>query len=360
MGTGRVAVTLSVGIVGCGTIGGAHSFTLKAIAKASLADVAVVATCDSDLPRAEAYARAHGAAVATTDPTEVIAVCDAVWVCTPTVHHTAVVEAAAAAGLAIFCEKPLAPTLAGAEAMARTVTAAGVPHQVGLVLRTAPVFSALREVLHEGGFGRPMAVVFRDDQFFPIQGHYASTWRRDVRIAGAGTLLEHSVHDLDLLRFLLGEVDWVTGRTANFAGHPGIEDVAVATLAFASGATATLTSVWHDVLTRPSTRRVEVFCERAHLWLDDAYTGPLHVETSAGHEVRACPAPAWVASLPIRDPGVLLAAGEYAAANLSFLEAVAAGVAPAPGFGEAVVAHRLADAVYRSAAGGGAPVGARC
>src|SRR5437660_183062 len=83
--------------------------------------------------------------------------------------------------------------------------------------------------------------------------------------------------DLDRARFLLGEVADVSGRTANYAGHEGIEDVAVATLAFESGATAGLVSVWHGVLSRPSTRRLEVFCERGMAWTDDDYTGPLHV-----------------------------------------------------------------------------------
>src|SRR3712207_8553561 len=54
--------------------------------------------------------------------------------------------------------------------------------------------------------------VFRDDQFFPNQGHYASTWRADVEVAGGGTLLEHSIHDLDVLRWLLGDAERVRDR----------------------------------------------------------------------------------------------------------------------------------------------------
>ncbi|TML63308.1 MAG: DUF3040 domain-containing protein, partial [Actinobacteria bacterium] len=161
-------------------------------------------------------------------------------------------------------------------------------------------------------------------------------WRADAAIAGGGALIEHSIHDLDLLRFLLGEVADVSGRTANFAGHEGIEDVAVATLAFASGATAGLVSVWHGVLSRPSTRRLEVFCERGMAWTDDDYTGPLHVETSDGAEARACPAPAWVEELPV-DRRWRSFAGQYAPANRSFLEALARGRPPEPGLDVALV-----------------------
>src|SRR6266705_2959291 len=294
-------MTTSVGIIGCGFIAALHSRALKGIVDAGLVDAAVVATCDTDLDRAAAFARAHRAAIATSDPAEVLAAVDAVWICTPTATHRAIAEAAASAGVAVFCEKPLAPTLA------------------------------------DGELGRPMAAAFRDDQFFPIQGHYGSSWRADAAIAGGGTLIEHSIHDLDLLRFLLGEVVDVSGRTANYAGHEGIEDVAVATLAFESGATAGLVSVWHGVLTRPSTRRLEVFCERGMAWTDDDYTGPLHVEKSDGAEAREC-----------------------APANRAFLEALANGRPPEPGLDVALVAHRLVDAVYRSAREGGMPVRTRC
>ena len=64
-----------------------------------------------------------------------------------------------------------------------------------------------------------MAAIFRDDQYFPIQGTYASQWRADVTQAGGGCLIEHSIHDVDILRFCFGEVDELSARTANFSGH---------------------------------------------------------------------------------------------------------------------------------------------
>jgi hypothetical protein len=117
----------------------------------------------------------------------------------------------------------------------------------------------------DGAAGTLMGVVFRDDQFIPIQGHYGSTWRGDRNLAGSGTLLEHSIHDVDMLRFLVGEVSTISAHTTNFHGHDGIEDVATATLRFESGALGTLASIWHDNLSRPSLRRVEVFCAHRHI-----------------------------------------------------------------------------------------------
>ena len=67
-----------------------------------------------------------------------------------------------------------------------------------------------------------MATVLRDDQYFPIQGFYGSTWRKDVTQAGGGTLIEHSIHDVDVLRWLLDD-DYVSGDHASLARHSGGE-----------------------------------------------------------------------------------------------------------------------------------------
>jgi len=350
-------MTLRLGLIGCGFVAALHSRSIKALVDAGLVDAAVAATCDLDRSRAESFARAHGAAAeATDDVGEVLAAVDAVYVCTPTASHRGLVEAAAGAGVAVFCEKPLATTLADAEAMAASVGSAGVAAQVGLVLRTSPSYGRLVDVVRSGDLGRPLAVVFRDDQYFPTQGQYASSWRGDVAVAGGGTLLEHSIHDLDVLRWLLGDVTSVSARTANFAGHPGVEDVAAATLTFAGGTTASLVSVWHQILSRPSGRYLEVICERGMAVADSEYVGPLRLLTDDPPVAITCHPPAWVEGLPVAERW-RAAVAAYAPQSRDFLDAVVAGRPPEPGFGVAVAAHRVADAIYRSAGDGGAVVG---
>jgi predicted dehydrogenase len=200
-----------------------------------------------------------------------------------------------------------------------------------------------------------MTAVFRDDQYFPDQGQYGSTWRADVAVAGGGTLIEHSIHDIDVLAWLLGPITSVTCRTANFAGHEGVEDVALVTAEHAGGATSSLISVWHQVLSRPSTRRIEVFCERALLWLDDDMGGPVHVVDSNGDRpVPTVTGEGWVDRLDVPE-AFRHAVAAYAAADRAFLQAIDAGKAPDPGFEVAVSAHLVADAAYRSAAAGGVP-----
>lgn len=331
---------------------------LRGLRRAGAVPDTVVAACDSDLGRAGLYAASHGAAVATVDPVEAMAHCDVVWICTPTATHRGLVELAAERGLAVYCEKPLAPTLAESERLAEVADAHGLRVQVGLVLRHAPATATLRAVLDSGRLGRPLAAALTDDQYFPIQGQYASAWRADVAIAGGGTLIEHSIHDLDLLAALLGPVDAVTGYTANFAGHTGIEDVAAFTMRHgAGGATSSLTSVWHSILSRPSTRRLEVFCERGIVSCSDEHVGPVTLLTDAGSEelpsgltpeqIDVIDAVMAAIDLP---PSFRAGVASYVLADRAFLESCRAGTAPAPGLDVALEAHRVADAAYRAAA----------
>src|SRR5258706_8326221 len=267
---------IRIGLVGCGHIGTVHAVALQQLTDAGLVDARLTATFDDDPDRAAKVARHQGGEPHDTLDGLLDEV-DVVWVCTWTAAHLAAVEAAADRALPIFCEKPLAPDLDTATSVA--VALECVPHQVGLVLRWAPVFRNLTDAVASGEYGRVLAAVMRDDQYFPVQGLYGSTWRGDERLAGGGTVIEHSIHDVDVLRWTLGDPVEVSARTASRFGYPGIEDTAAATFAFADGSVAQLTSVWHQVLSRESSRRLEVFCERALLWTDDDYLGPPAVQT---------------------------------------------------------------------------------
>jgi predicted dehydrogenase len=166
---------------------------------------------------------------------------------------------------------------------------------------------------------------------------------------GAGTLLEHSIHDVDMLRFLVGDVARVSAHTANFHGLDGIEDVATASLRFTNGATGVLNSVWHDNLARPSLRRVEVFCERRHIVIEgDDWFGPVSWTDSDGTNGSLEGEELEAAVAPMRD-GSNNPDGE-------FVRAVLEGRAASPDLHTAVHAHRLVDAMYESAAADGASI----
>lgn len=339
---------LRIGFLGAGLIATYHSKSLRRSGAEVAHGVARAGVYDPDQTRARAFASASGHTVCNSED-EVLDNCDAVYICTWTSEHPRQVAKAAQRGLAIFCEKPLAVSTALAETMAATVAQAGLTNQVGLILRRSAAYNWARHLIDQPIAGRVMTVVFRDDQFIPIQGHYESTWRADKALVGAGTLLEHSIHDVDMLRFLVGDVTRVSANTANFHGHDGIEDVANATLAFEGGAIGTLTSVWHDNLARPSLRRVEVFCERRYIVIEgDDWYGPVHWTDADGTTGSLGGDDIVAAVEPLLD-GSMNPDGE-------FIRSVVERRAANPDFATALKAHRIVDAMYRSAAADGVMV----
>jgi len=331
-------MTVRVGFLGAGAIATYHSKSLRASGE----PVERSLVFDPDRPRAEAFASITGCAIADTAD-EVIAGSDAVYVCTWTSEHEALVKLAADAGVAMFCEKPLGTNLASAQRMVDLVEASGVVNQVGLVLRRSPVFHLLKQLGEDPASGELITVIFRDDQFLPIQGRYASTWRADVEKAGAGVLIEHSIHDVDLLEWMYGPITSVSATTRFLHGIEGIEDSAVASYSFASGLHATLTSVWHDLLDRPSNRQVEVFGSTLWAQLNGEWAGNVSwsrngpVETRSGADVAA----------EVHDPR----AGENP--DGAFIRAVRDRTPAYPSMADALRAHVVVDATYRSAANGG-------
>jgi predicted dehydrogenase len=351
----RYPPPMQISFLGTGLISWAHSLALKAMRDAGLIDFTLAACFDPDLARAESFASVHGCAVA-PNAKEAASRAEAVWVCSPTSSHLELVETAASEGCAVFCEKPLGRNLDEARRIASVVRDAGIPSQVGLVLRTCPVFLELRSIIQSGELGRLMAIQFRDDQFFPVGGHYASKWRAERETAGGGTVIEHSIHDLDILAFAAGPIVSVSAVTSNFAGHEGVEDAAVASLVFSSGGLGTLTSVWHQIAERRSTRRVEAIFERGLVSFDRDFIGPVAVTSDHGEQVRQCEPPEWVSDLPLSQDDIGLAVRMYAQEDRFFVEAVSEGRPPGPSIPEGISAHQAVEAVYRSANSCGAPV----
>jgi predicted dehydrogenase len=351
---------LGVGLIGCGFIGRFHSTGIRAAIRRDLVDADYVAVCDQDIGRARSFAEITGARLVTSNPDKLIdsPEVNVVYVCVPTSGHKELVLRAAAAGKHVFCEKPLATTLHDVEEMVTAVEDAGVRAGVGLILRHSPILAVLKSVTEDPTLGRLMAISFRDDQFFPIQGHYSSDWRKDRAIVGAGTLLEHSIHDADILRWFGGEVSSVRAAVRNFAGFNGVEDLATVHFEFESGALAELVSVWHSVLGRPSTRRLELFFEKGLFHVDHDFLGPIHLQTHARSAET-------ISEEEVRRRYLELAGLEgtefeatlrYSFEDLFFLRAVAENRPPFPDFRVALAAHRIVDGCYRSANEGGTPV----
>lgn len=362
-------MTVRLGFFGAGFIADYHASMLDL----SGADAAIINVFDPDTERASQFTSRFGGQV-TTGELEVLDGVDAVYICTPTATHPRLVAQAVERGLPVFCEKPLGVDVTAARQVAASVAAAGVISQVGLVLRDSPAMLLLAQLLADPADGEVMTVAFRDDQYLPTRGQYRSVWRADVTQAGAGTLLEHSIHDLDLLEWLLeprcGPVTSVSCRTRGVHGIDGIEDVASVHLGFESGADAQLVSVWHDVLDRPSQRRIEVFRQRGWYALEGDVFGPVRWTRTPREAVVAADKAAATGAPPPEGPvgetgecegddlvAYLVARGvPLRFPDAGFIDAVATGRAATPDVASAVRAHVLVDAAYRSAALGGVPV----
>ena len=171
------------------------------------------------------------------DPYELLALpeLDAVIITTPTSTHSDLVIAAASAGKAIFCEKPLALTLADTRSALEAVARAQVPLQVGFMRRFDAAYQKAKALIDSGQIGYP--VTFKSvgrDPFCP-QPEYADPTK------SGGLILDMGIHDFDLARWLMGsEVERVTAEGTTLVckvlESVGDIDNAVINLRFVSGA----------------------------------------------------------------------------------------------------------------------------
>jgi predicted dehydrogenase len=359
------AMRPKVGIIGGGVMGTTHGKTIHFCLKSGLVDGELVGIAETDPERLAAFAQASGARLATQDAEELIDSPDinTVYICTPTFNHVELAQKVLARGKALFCEKPLAFNARDAASMRDAAKRAGVTHQVGLVMRFAPVVSVTRDLIRDPASGRAMTCSMIDDQFFPIQGHYASTWRGDVTKVGAGTLLEHAIHDVDILVSYFGRVTRVFGVTRFFFEKEGVEDVSSAILEFESGAIVNHTSIWHNLLHRGSSRRMHVVCENAqYSWEDDDYAGAIRCETNttggrtdipSAEVVARFVESAGITDQRLKDAVIPHNLGQaYLLEDYTFLKAVSEDRQSWLDFDVALYAHRVVDAIYESASTG--------
>lgn len=281
---------------------------------------------------------------------------DAVFLCTPTVHHAEIFHAAVDRGLAIFCEKPLAMSWSEGKAMVEHAESAGVPTQIGLVLRFSSIYSAMREQVERPEMGPPVAVVFRDDQCFPIRGLHHTAWRKDRKLTAGGTMIEHGVHDVDLMTWMFGPIARLRAWERNRAGHPGIEDYVAVEAEFASGLQAQLVNLWHDIVKRYSNRRLEIFCQNGFIASEDDMSGSVLVQHGDGDEER-------IASDEVLSRFVSRLGREghplatwfgisYLLQDLCFVDALLDKRRPDPDLRAGLEAQRVVEAIYHAARSG--------
>ena len=353
---------LKIGIIGGGLLGTAHALCLQGIKGAGLIDLETCVVYDPDTTKAENLVAYMGVTKVASSTREIIedTSIDAVFIATPTAYHKDLVIEAARNNKHIFCEKPLYIDLDGAIEMSRTVADAGIVGGVGLVLRHSPTYTYMRSIAEESDAGAPILIAMRDDQILPIRGVHDTSWRVDTAAAGGGTVIEHSIHDLDIITAFFGAPHIDRALLRYRTGHPGIEDYARVNMRFQNGADGVLMSVWHDMVTRVSNRRLEVVFERLFMGTDHDFIGPVEVTLGDDEKFFADEKTVLARFLDMQsfsDPKARRffenqnyeSIGSYVMEDYRFLEAVCENKSFSPGFEEAVAAHRLVDEIYKTA-----------
>jgi len=165
-------------------------------------------------------------------------------ICTPPFTHRELVETAAARGVAVVCEKPMAPTLDDAVAMARAVREARLVFQPCHQYHYAPQWQVVRQLMP--AIGRVHLAQYRVQRLGANPGnpHWRPQWRTESGLAGGGILVDHGAHIFYQLRSLLGEPLRVQATTRTLRHHSyGVEDTAMVTLDY-GGCLAEVMLTW--------------------------------------------------------------------------------------------------------------------
>jgi predicted dehydrogenase len=226
-----------IGVIGTGSIADVHLEGWR-----RMPGVEIVGYYDL-LPEAAARAaqRYGGRAFASLEA--LLAAVDVVDICTPASTHKELVLAAADAGKAIICEKPLARHSADAREMVEACERAGVMLFPAQVVRFFPMYRRVKERIDAGAIGKP--AVYRSARCgaFPRPGgKFSAAHYADFAQSG-GVVLDVGVHDIDFARWCCGDIERVFARGLTFAGRP-YQDHAQITLRFATGAIGFIEVSW--------------------------------------------------------------------------------------------------------------------
>jgi len=226
-------MSICAGIVGCGKVGHMHAIALGRIEGVELA-----AVCDSDIERANYYAREYG--ITPYDDVEKMvreSGVDVVCICTPHPLHASGAVTAMEAGAHVIIEKPLASTLKDCDAI---IAAAEKYGKLGATIsqnRYKEPCVRIRKAIDDGKLGKPVLGIanmlsWRDEAYYR-----SDPWRGSWKYEGGGVLINQAPHQIDLFHWYMGPVSQVYGRWANL-NHPYIEvdDTAIAVVVFESGA----------------------------------------------------------------------------------------------------------------------------
>jgi len=381
---------LRVAMVGYGFMGAAHSQGWRVAPRFfDLPAEPVLATIvGRDAERVEAARTRFGWERAETDWWAVVddPAIDVVDICSPGSSHAEIAIAALEAGKHVLCEKPLANTVAEAEAMveaAERAAARGVRSMVGFSYRRVPAIGFARRLIAEGRLGRirQLRALYLQDWLTDEEG--PMTWRLDKELAGSGSLGDIGAHAIDLVehltgstlasvsgtlatfveeRPLLGETVGLSGTASTERGRVTVDDAAWFTARLSGGAAAGAIGAFEATryaTGRKNALRIELSGSRGAIAFDLESMNELQF-----YDATAPAGEQGFTRIIVTEPEHPYMANwwptghaigyEHAFSHevVDFVTAIADGTDPEPSFADGLHIQRVLDAVERSAAGG--------
>jgi predicted dehydrogenase len=247
---------LGVGIVGYGFIGKVHAFAHRALPffyDPLPAPTQLVGVCTATAASGEKAKSQAGFDVATTDYRDLLARddIDVIHCCTPNDAHRDLLVDALKAGKHVYCDKPLALTVAEAEEVAALARRSNVVHRMTFNYRFVPAILRAKQLMDDGFVGDVFQFRIAYLHAGYVDPNRPRSWRLQMARSGGGALMDLGVHVFDLARHLLGEFAEVNARLDTFiherpdpkTGAPApvdVDDVALVQARTASGAVGTL------------------------------------------------------------------------------------------------------------------------
>jgi UDP-N-acetyl-2-amino-2-deoxyglucuronate dehydrogenase len=332
-------VTFHVGILGAGNISDTHARAAREIS-----GVEVVAHWGRDFEKAARMAREYGGR-AHQDLESFLRQrpMDVVLVGTPSGLHAEHAGAAARQGLHVLVEKPLDVTVERIDALIDVCDRAAVKLGVIFQDRTAPDLVWLKRVVADGALGKVFLVSARVKWYRPPEYYSSSRWRGTWALDGGGALMNQGIHTVDLLLWLLGDVERVYASSRTALHSIEVEDTAVACLEFAGGTIATLEAATSVFPGFP--RRVEVTGTEGTVVVESDRVVSVQLRTPAAQ----APPPTEQSTNPSATSPVVSDVRGHRRVLEDFLTAIRTGAAPLCDGRDGRRSVALACAMYESA-----------
>lgn len=227
---------IHVGVLGAGLIAQEHLATLTRSPM-----VGSISVHDTDTKRCDALCSQYGAAPVSSLQA-LVDTCDLLWICTPPVAHREAVAAACKAGKAVFCEKPLAHTIADAKAIRQMVSKSGVPFFMGQSGRYTPAFVKIKQMVDQGLIGD--VIYAWSTRHGYLNPKVTPAWRMDDKLSG-GVIVEFGIHEIDFVQWVAGRLVEVSAVSTSKVINPGKFTEAVTAIGTCeSGAKAKIEVSW--------------------------------------------------------------------------------------------------------------------